>query len=143
MNYPRFIISCVCLSFSLAVSADSQMNFVVSASRYVSTYPNSSTIGNDEIRRFKDFSVGDVLQSEPGIQANRYGGKGGVNALSLQGANSNQTLILMDGVPLKNTVYGSVDLNNINLDQIHRIELYRGGMSSVYGADAVGGVVNL
>lgn len=143
MLIPRIVISCACLGFVLAGSMNSNLNFVVTASRFLSTYPNSTLIPEEEIRRYKDFSIGDILQGEPGVQANRYGGKGGVNALSLQGANSNQTLILHNGVPMKNAVYGTVDLNNINLDQVQEIQIYRGGMSAVYGADAVGGVINI
>ncbi len=143
MFFPRIVISCLCLGFVLAVPMSTNLNFVVTASRFLSTYPNSTLISEEDVHRYKDFSIGDILQGEPGVQANRYGGKGGVNALSLQGANSNQTLILRDGIPMKNAVYGTVDLNNINLEQVQEIQLYRGGMSAVYGADAVGGVINI
>ncbi len=143
MFIPRIVISCAFLGLVLAGPMNADLNFVVTASRFLSTYPNSSVIAEEDVCRYKDFTIGDILQGESGVQANRYGGKGGVNALSLQGANSNQTLILLDGVPMKNAVYGTVDLNNINLEQIKEIQAYRGGMSAVYGADAVGGVINI
>ena len=141
----------LCLAASLCLADQSdvtsqphlQMNLTVTGSRYVSTYPNSQVISEEEIHAYKDLTVGDVLQTQSGIQVISNGGKGGVVSLFLQGTNSNQTLVLLDGIPLKNPIYGTVDFNNLNLDRIQMIQVYQGGMSAVYGADAVGGVVNL
>src|SRR5207247_10888535 len=58
-------------------------------------------------------------------------------------ANSDQVQVLADGVRVKSPTTGQVDLSDISPDQIERIEIIRGAQSTLYGADAIGGVVNI
>lgn len=119
------------------------VSVVITASRYISVQPNSTILKKDDLVKFKDSMLPDVLESLPGIQIKRYGGKSGGASISMQGAETKQTLVLLNGSPIHNPIYGSVDFNNINISNIELIEAYRGGMSSVYGANAVGGVINI
>jgi len=119
------------------------VSLVVTASRYISVQPNSTIFKKDDLAKFKDSALPDVLESLPGVQIKRYGGKSGMASISMQGAESKQTLVLLNGSPIRNPIYGTVDFNNLNIENIELIEAYRGGMSSIYGANAVGGVINI
>ena len=68
-----------------------------------------------------------------------YGGAG----VTLQGLDEKHTLILIDGDRVLGQKDGITDLSRINLDQVERIEIVRGAASALYGADALGGVVNI
>jgi len=119
------------------------MEILVTASRYASVQPNSTIISQKEIALFNDDTVADVLDTVPGLTIKRYGGKSGSASIFTQGATAEQTLVLLNGFPLRKPIYGTVDFNNLEVDNIERIEVYRGGMSAIYGSDAVGGVINI
>ncbi len=85
----------------------------------------------------------DVLDSIPGLTVLRSGGYQGVSSVLVRGQNSNHTLIMQDGVPLNDIAVGGVDLNQVDLSDFDRIEVVKGGLSSVYGADASAGAINI
>lgn len=87
--------------------------------------------------------AGELLAHIPGTLTRSYGGIGDVRTISLRGSASNQVLVLIDGVRLNAAQSGEVDLSTIPLESVQRIEVVRGGASAEYGADAVGGVVNI
>ncbi|MCZ7153697.1 TonB-dependent receptor plug domain-containing protein, partial [Salmonella enterica] len=68
---------------------------------------------------------------------------GANTTLFMRGANSNQTLILIDGVRIASASSGTAQLANILPDEIDRIEVVRGNVSALYGSDAIGGVVQI
>ena len=103
-------------------------------------------INSEEIERSKGKTLYELLNEQAGIVvigSNSNPGKD--KSLSLRGAGAGYTLILMDGVPLTDPsdVAGVYDLRLLNLDQIERIEILKGGQSTLYGSDAVAGVINL
>ena len=100
-------------------------------------------IGPDEIARAGVQSLTELLQRQPGVEVIRNGGPGGVSGVFLRGANSAQTLVLIDGVRVSSSSAGTTTLEAIPLDQIDRIEILRGPASSLYGADAIGGVIQV
>lgn len=85
----------------------------------------------------------DLLSRQPGVNIRRYGGLGQFSTVSIRGSSAEQVLVLLDGVRLNTGEGGSVDLSTIPLDSIERIEIIRGGGTTVYGSDAIGGVVNI
>lgn len=87
--------------------------------------------------------VGAALQGSPGMYLRRYGGGGSLATLSVRGQNPEHTLVLVDGQRFTNFQNGNTDLGIFSLANVERIEMARGGYSSLYGADAVGGVVNI
>lgn len=96
-------------------------------------------IGRKEIQRFSGRSISEVLQFATGVSIRDTGSSSGV---SIRGFDAAQTLVLVDG--LKRTEkYAGTNLNNIQLEDIERIEIVRGPMSALYGADALGGVINI
>ena len=84
-----------------------------------------------------------VLQSVPGLQLARTGVMGSQTSIFTRGAESDHTLVLLDGVRLNTASEGAARLENIPLSQIDRIEVTRGPQSSLYGADAIGGIVHI
>jgi len=102
-----------------------------------------TVIGADEIARAGVVSLTELLQRQPGVEVVRNGGPGAVSGVFLRGANRGQTLVLVDGVRVASASAGSTTLEAIPLEQIERIEILRGPASSLYGADAIGGVIQV
>jgi vitamin B12 transporter len=84
-----------------------------------------------------------LLKTLPGVQITTLGGRGHMSSLFIRGTNSNHSLVLMNGRPIAAMVAGTPDLSQIPLGNIERIEYIRGPRAAVYGADAIGGVINL
>jgi vitamin B12 transporter len=102
-----------------------------------------TVIGRDEIARAGSQSLAELLQRQPGIQISMNGGAGSTSAVFLRGVNGNQTLVLIDGMRVGSATAGATALEAIPLDLIDHIEILRGPASSLYGADAVGGVIQI
>ncbi len=85
----------------------------------------------------------DLISRQPGVNLRQYGGLGQLSTVSIRGSSAEQVLVLLDGIPLNTGEGGSVDLSTIPLDALERFEVVRGGGSTVYGPNAMGGVVNL
>jgi len=88
-------------------------------------------------------NLGDVLEGRAGISVTDYGPEGSVQSVSVRGSTSSQVLVLIDGVRQNSASSGGVDLSLVPIENIERIEIIRGGSSALYGADAVGGVINI
>ncbi len=84
-----------------------------------------------------------LLPFVSGAQIIRNGGMGAANSFYLRGANTTQTLVLIDGVRLDSASLGSAQLSQLMLDDIERIEVVNGNVSALYGSHAVGGVVQI
>ena len=106
-----------------------------------------TVVGQEEIRLKQSNVAEEVLRSIPGvvpsIGSNVNNGNGGASYVNLRGLGSNRNLVLLDGTRIVPAdLVGRVDLNNIPLALVDRVDVLTGGASSTYGADAVGGVVN-
>ena len=88
-------------------------------------------------------SVAELLQRIPGASINSNGGAGSVSSLFLRGTNDDHTLFLIDGQRISSATLGTSPLEVLDINQIERIEVVRGPRSSLYGADAIGGVVQI
>jgi vitamin B12 transporter len=102
-----------------------------------------TVIGHDEIVRSGAQSLAEVLQRQPGVEVTMNGGPGSTSGAFLRGANRGQTLVLVDGLRVGSSSVGATSLEAIPLDQIERVEILRGPASSLYGADAIGGVIQV
>jgi len=100
-------------------------------------------IGPDEIARSGADSLATLLSRQPGIEIVRNGGAASTSGVFIRGANRQQTVVLLDGLRLESATAGAATLEAIPLDQIERIEILRGPASSLYGADAIGGVIQV
>jgi vitamin B12 transporter len=88
-------------------------------------------------------TVDEALRMVPGIDIRRSGSFGKTTSISIRGANPNQVQVLVDGVRVKSSTTGQAELSDLSPDLIDRIEVIRGPQSTLYGADAIGGVVNI
>jgi vitamin B12 transporter len=88
-------------------------------------------------------SLGDLLRREAGVQLSRNGGPGQSTGALLRGAAAVNTIVLVDGVRIGSATLGFAQIDGLSLAQVERIEVLRGPASSLYGADAVGGVVQI
>lgn len=106
---------------------------------------NVTVVTAEEIamRQFND--VADVLRYVPGLDVLRNGGIGQTASVFMRGADSRFTLVLIDGIEANDPANpgGQFDFANLMVDEIERIEVVRGGESSIYGSDAIGGVINI
>jgi outer membrane receptor for ferrienterochelin and colicins len=104
---------------------------------------NVFVLTGEEIQGSTARHLGDALGTIPGISIGEYGGLGQNVALSMRGSTAGQVLVLVDGVPVNDLQLGGFDVNTLCLDNIDRVEVIRGAASSLYGADAMGGVINV
>ncbi|HEX5421414.1 MAG TPA: TonB-dependent receptor [Gammaproteobacteria bacterium] len=97
------------------------------------------------IERSQAVAAADLLAATPGISFSRNGGPGSQTALSIRGAGSDQTAVLIDGVQMNDpsSIGGGFDFGKLLLGDIDRIEILRGAQSTLYGSEAMGGVVNI
>ena len=100
-------------------------------------------IDAERIRNSLADSVEDLLRRETGLQLSRNGGPGQAASVFIRGSGGSNTLVLIDGVRIGSATLGLAGLEAIGLSQVERIEVLRGPGSSLYGADAVGGVVQI
>ena len=104
----------------------------------------SVTVVPEEAMRVQEYrAVEDVLRTIPGIQVGTSGSPGKLSTIRIRGANPTQVQVLIDGVRVKSLTSGDFDFADVMLDDVERIEILRGPQSTLYGADAVGGVVNV
>lgn len=102
-----------------------------------------STLSRMDIDARNGTTLGELLESMTSIVARQYGVGGGVQTLSIRGMGAEHSLILLDGLPLNNRQTGLTDLRLIPEEILESIEIVRGGGSSMYGSDAIGGVVSV
>mgnify|MGYP001498098487 FL=1 len=102
-------------------------------------------ISEDQIkaRGFKDAI--DAISSAPGVTSKQNGSFGGVGTIRIRGASSSQTLVLVDGVPVNDSSSpaGGYNFEYLNTSNIQSIEVLKGSQSTLWGSDAIGGVINI
>jgi vitamin B12 transporter len=107
------------------------------------TSSSATVISSDEIARSQQQLVADVLRGEPGIDIARTGQPGSQTGVFLRGANSDGTLVLVDGIPMNSAFNNTFDFSTLAVNNIERIEILRGPQSTLYGSEALGGVINI
>ncbi|HLF86768.1 MAG TPA: TonB-dependent receptor [Nitrospiria bacterium] len=100
-------------------------------------------IKEEDIDKKKAKTVAEAIRDVPGIDVVQTGGPGGLTSVFIRGGNSNHTLVLIDGVQVNSPTAGLFDFANLTTDNIERIEIVRGAQSTLYGSDAIGGVINI
>lgn len=102
-----------------------------------------SVIERAELERYSGESVLNALQLQAGIQILSNGGAGKPSSVFIRGTNAAHTLVLIDGVRYGSITLGTPALEHLPVDQIERIEILRGSAASLYGSDAIGGVIQI
>jgi outer membrane receptor for ferrienterochelin and colicins len=138
------------LAAGSASGADAEVGqVVVTATRNemnISDVPQStSVISREEIANGPDRTLPEVIQRVTGIQVIQNGPLGSVSTAQIRGSESGQVLIMINGRRINDAQSGMFDLSNLPVtrEDVERIEVLRGGASALYGADAMGGVINI
>ena len=100
-------------------------------------------IEGEDIQKMNVDFVPDVFRKIPELHVIQNGGAGKVTSVLLRGGSSSHTLVMIDGIRVNSTTTGSFDFSGINVDDIERIEIVKGPQSTVYGSDAMAGVINI
>ncbi len=102
-----------------------------------------TVITREEIEEMCAQNVGEALCGAAGVKVDCYGSAGAVSSVTLRGSSANQVLVLIDGRPVNLPSLGVADLSMYSVDNVERIEIVRGPASALYGANALGGVINI
>jgi outer membrane cobalamin receptor len=144
------ILSAAWSIIAFAEEADIKLREVVVTATKTEKDPKDVTqsvtvITADEIKKSGASSTAEAVRKTVGVMINDQGPVGSLKTISLRGSEYAQVLVLLDGMRLNSPRDGGFDLSNIpvSVDDIDRIEVVRGASSALYGADAVGGVVNI
>lgn len=120
---------------------------IVTATRTAQTADASlasvTVISRKDIERQQARSIQDLFRGLPGISIANNGGPGKNTSVFMRGAESDQVLVLIDNIKVGSATSGTTAFENIPLEQIERIEIVRGPRSSLYGSEAIGGVIHI
>ncbi len=86
-------------------------------------------------------TIADVLRDVPGVAVSRSGAAGGLTQVRIRGSEADHVLVLIDGIEVSDPFQGAFDFSGLLADEGARVEVLRGQQSSLYGSDAIGGVV--
>lgn len=131
-----------------APASETNLNAVVvtgtrSAQSIRDVLSDNVLISAEDIAKSGQTSLVEVLQRQRGIEIARNGGPGTTASVFIRGANNNQSVVLVDGVRIGSSTVGGATWSTIPLEQIDHVEIVYGPLSSLYGADAIGGVVQI
>ena len=140
--------SALLLSPLSSLAADSTTDeIVVTATRTAQTADASlasvSVITRTDIERSQASSVAELLTGEIGVDSAVNGGYGKTTSLFVRGTNTEHVLVLIDGMRVGSATLGSFSFEFVPLDEVERIEIVRGPRSSLYGSEAIGGVIQI
>lgn len=120
---------------------------VVTASRLdqqlTDTIAHTTVITKKDIRESQAVDLPSLLAREAGFEFVQNGGIGTSSSIFMRGGDGHQVLILIDGVRVGSATLGTTSIENVMLDQVERVEVVRGNVSALYGANAIGGVIQI
>lgn len=96
-----------------------------------------------DIEKYQVNTLPELLQRTTGIDMTNNGGLGQATSIFMRGTNSDHVLVLIDGIKVGSVTLGSTSFQYLPIDQIERIEIIRGPQSSLYGSEAIGGVIQI
>jgi len=142
------VLSVLSLAVAASVHAqDAINNVVISASRTEQRIQDAlsatTLITRADIDRAQAVDLPSLIRNVTGIEIVQNGGAGTVSSAFIRGAESRHTLVLVDGIPINNLNFSAAALEHIPLVNVERIEVVRGNVSSLYGSNALGGVIQI
>lgn len=137
----------LCFSTTTVLASDDPLTIVVTASRGAETVDETlvpvTVVDREEIETTAVTSVPELLSSVPGVVVTSNGGRGQNTSLFLRGTESDHVLVLIDGVKAGSASLGTTPFQNIPIEQVEKVEVVRGPRSSLYGSEAIGGVIQI
>lgn len=103
----------------------------------------STIYTREDIERLQAKTFPDLLRGTTGIDMTQQGGDGKTTSVFMRGTNSDHLLVLVDGIKVGSATLGTTSFEFIPIDQIERVEIIRGPQSSLYGSEAIGGVIQI
>ncbi|MBW6476654.1 MAG: TonB-dependent receptor [Chromatiales bacterium] len=148
MQKKTLLTAMLAAGYALSVQAEQFIEpIIVTATRTAQTVDETlasvTVITREEIERLQPAQLSDLLQSRAGIHIASNGPFGKNSSLFLRGSNSGHTLLLIDGVRMGSATSGGASWQFLPASEIERIEIVRGPRTSIYGADAIGGVIQI
>ena len=142
------VIVCLSLFINNLLIADSKLNEIVvtPSLRETTIFDSLSSIEiitKEEIQALGHSNVNDILSHSSSINIGSNGGHGQTKSIFLRGTESNHTKVLINGVTLNPGTLGVASIQHISVDMIDRIEISKGSMSTLFGRDTIGGVINI
>lgn len=132
---------------SLAQEAAADETMVVTANRFEqvdgAVLAQTVVVTKEDISKLQANSLVDVFRTLPSVEVAQYGGRGQNASFFVRGGSSSQVLVLMDGARMPRAMMGGVDFNSLPVNSIERIEFIRGARASIYGSEAISGVINI
>ncbi len=132
---------------SITLNNEGGLELSITANRRIQitseTLAPVSVITRKDIEAIQAQNIIDALRLQNGVDISRSGGGGSQTSVFLRGANSNQSLVLVDGVRVSSATAGSFDWSALPIEQIERIEIVRGARTALYGSDAIAGVIQV
>jgi len=125
------------------IKTENTLDEIIVTSQQKNNISNVKIFTAEKINKSNSQSVAEILEQVPGLEIQSTGGVGSEKKISIRGSNTNQVLVLLDGIPLNNQTSGNANLSNIPTNIIKRIEVYEGGSSSKFGNGAIGGAINI
>lgn len=126
---------------------DTTPTLIITANRYPTDPKNVGSavtvIPSEKIEELKVKTVDDALRTVPGVSVVQTGHRGGVSSVFMRGSEADQVLVLVDGVRLNESTTGGFDFSDLSVDNIDRIEVLRGPQGTLYGSEAIGGVIQI
>jgi vitamin B12 transporter len=150
--HPRYTISVISLALLAAFparAADTGTDVIVVTATRQPARANEllsdvTVISREDIEKARPLqTLGELLSREGGVEFSSLGGPGSATSVYIRGANSGHTLLLVDGMRAGSATTGTPNLSAMPLSQIERVEILRGSASSLYGSDAIGGVIQV
>ena len=148
MTYRLLVLTGACALTLAALPALAAEELVVTATRIppgAGSTPDLTVIDRQAIELSQASFAFDVLAAVPGLQISRAGAFGGLTSVKIRGASSDKTLVLIDGAPVNDPTSpaGGFDFSSLDLADVGRIEVLSGPQGSLWGSDAIGGVVSI
>jgi vitamin B12 transporter len=147
LSYPVYAASNIDMASADQVDVIETREVVVSATKTpvpVTQLTSAVEIITEEDLKHRQIKmVSEALRLSQGLTVFSNGGPGSSTSVRIRGSNSDQVLVLIDGAIMNSATTGSFDFANLTTDNIERIEILRGAQSMLWGADAMGGVINI
>ena len=148
MKHKKLFVALLCAVTPFAYADQANLDeVVITATRMPQalnkTIADTTVLNELDIREAGAPDVPTLLRTLAGVEVVQLGGLGSQSSTYMRGTNFDQVLVLIDGVRVNSATAGSTALEHIMLDNVERIEVVRGNVSSLYGSEAIGGVIQI
>lgn len=148
MNFSKSVLTAaVAATLCLPANAEEQSPVIVTATRTAQTADETlssvTVITEKQIQQQQSHDLVSLLTAVNGLDITNQGGLGKLSSIFMRGTNSSHLLVMVDGMKIGSATSGTIAFQHIPVNQIERIEIVRGPRASLYGSEAIGGVIQI